>query len=179
MVKCKIILIETPFTVTGLKLAQIRTQRFDNGYHDHFIEFHNVDLTRPRVISGPFFGQFKVGKMGVAQLNLYKADIDSTDYDTTGKYKRCLRTFDLDPTGDGLRIEQNFIIRSKTSLSTCEALLDYVGGRDGCIYRMKFLYDPTWKKLKVEELKLIEGADEEYHETYLEPGLSLQRMNIR
>ena len=88
-------------------------------------------------------------------------------------------TFDLNPTDDGLRIEQNFIIRSKTSLSTCEALLDYVGGRDGCIYRMKFSYDPTWKKLKVGELKLIEGADEEYHETYLEPGLPLQRMSTR
>lgn len=178
-VKCKIILVETPLTVTGLKLAQIRTQQFDNGYHDRFIEFHNVDLTHPRVVSGPFYGQFKVGKMGIARLNLYKADIDCTDYDASGKYERCLGTFDLDPTGDGLRIEQSFIIRSQISLSTYEALLDYVGGRDGCIYRMKLSYDPTWKKLKVEELKLIEGADEEYHETYLEPGLPLQRMSTR
>lgn len=126
--KCKIILIESLLTVTGLKLTQIRTQQFDNGYHDRFIEFHNVDLTRHRVVSGPFFGQFKVGKMGVAQLNLYKADIDCTNYDTSGKYKRCLGTFDLDPTGDGLRIEQSFIIRSNISLITYEALLDYVGG---------------------------------------------------
>lgn len=175
--KCKIILVETPLKVTGLQLAQIRTQQFDNGYQDRFIEFRNVDLTTPRVVSGPFFGKFKVGKMGVAQLNLYKADIDCTDYDTSDKYKRCLGTFDLDPTGDGLRIEQSFIISSKISLSTYEALVDYVGGRDGCVYRMKLSYDPTWKKLKVEEVELIEGADAEYHETNLEPGLLLQRMS--
>lgn len=177
--KCKIILVETPLTLTGLKLAQIRTQQFDNGYHDRFIEFHNVDLTRRRVVSGPFFGKFKAGKMGVAVLNLYKADIDCTDYDMSGKYKRCLGTFDLDPTGDGLRIEQSFIIRSQISLSTYEALLDYVGGRDGCVYRMKLSYDPTWKKLKIDEVTLIEGAEEEYHETYLTPGLQLERMSTR
>lgn len=172
-VKCKIFLVETPLSVKGLKLAQIRTQQFDNGWHERYIEFHNVDLTQAKVVSGPFFGKFKVGKVGVANLNLYKPTIDCTDYDNSGKYKQCYGTFDIDPTGDGLRIEQSFIVRAQISLSTYEAVVDYVGGRDGCVYRMQLSYDPTWKNLKIKHIEMVEGMDEEYQETYLEPSLSL------
>lgn len=154
--------------------AQIRTLINDSGWKDAFIEFRNVDFTQAKVVSGPFVGDFKIDKYGAAELNLYKPTVEAYDAEAVGS-KTCYGTLYMDVCGDGSRTETSDIVRAQISTDGCYAKIDYIGGRDGCLYRMVLHYDTTWKNLKVESVDLIDDKDNEHPESYFGVGQVFKR----
>lgn len=120
--------------------------------------------------AAPFSGTWKLAKGdGQIKMNLYSKEMFEDDYE--GNSRQCYGSIYI-TYNNGMYVDNCLIVNKKTDGN--QAVIEYLGGRDGNTYSATLVYNPATKQITVKQPKLVKATNE-ITECYVTDGLVFVR----